>query len=257
MRNPRVTPLLVAALAGAGAWWAGSHRANDASPTGANAVSVTARQGAAAIAGARAESRRIVEFLETPAHFSAAPATLAELTPDAAALTAEIAELQMLAADSGLELQTRQWAALATATLKIQAIRQAFEATIATAAPLAEGRFRVEIPAYAAAGDALRARFQAELREQLGEANAAEVLQQIGARLEGRFAGFGVSVQTLDIVVDRSGGGGDVVTRTVNYWNGVAGGERLTTRRETHFPDREDPTGELWRPLLALVGSRS
>ncbi len=169
----------------------------------------------------------------------------------------ETIALQRLAAGSELELNAHQWSAFAAATLKVQAIRQAYEASIATATLVSPGRYRVDVPTYAAAGDALRAQFQAELREQLGEANAAEVLAQIGARLEGHFGGFGVSVQSLDIATDPAGGADGVVTRTTKYWNSVEGREQLTTRRETHFPGREDPTGELWRPFLALVGARS
>lgn len=179
------------------------------------------------------------------------------LSPDDEALMTEAIALQRLATGTDLELNTQQWSALAAATLEIQAIRQEYEASIATATLVSPGRYRVEVPVYAAAGDALRTKFHAELLEQLGEADAAEVLTQIGSRLEGHFGGFGVSVQSLDITTDPTGGADGVVTRTTKYWNSVEGREQLTTRRETFFPGREDPTGELWRPFLALVGARS
>jgi hypothetical protein len=199
---------------------------------------------------------RVVAFLASEPQTRVIASMPIALAPDAAALTAETIVLQLLAGDSELELNARQWTALATATLKIQAIRQAYEASIANVTPLESGRYRVEIPAYAAAGDALREKFHAELQEQLGAANAAEVMAQIGHRLEGHFAGFGVSVQTLDIALDQMGSRDAVITRTVKYWNSIDGQDRLTTRRETHFPGRDDPTGETWRPLLALVGAR-
>ena len=44
------------------------------------------------------------------------------------------------------------------------------------------------------------------------------------------------------------------VERTARYWNSIDGAERVTTRREVHFPATEDPTGETWGALLALVG---
>jgi hypothetical protein len=116
------------------------------------------------------------------------------------------------------------------------------------------GGCRVEIPAYAAAGDALRARFEAGLREKLGPACAAEVLARIGRKLEGYFGGFGVCVQTLDFAADARDGEHEwAVTRTVQYWNSVEGGESLSTRRETLLPGREDPAGMSWAPLLSLV----
>lgn len=202
----------------------------------------------------------VVEFLQPARATSPAMAARpphAELSADAARLTAEIAALQLLAQDSDLELASRQWAVLAEVTQEIQAVRQAYEATLATTAVVAPGRFRMEIPAYAAAGDALRARFHALLGERLGEANAAEVLARIGTRLEGHFAGFGVSVQALEITGDPREAGAEVaVTRTVRYWNSVEGGDQLTTRRETHFPRREDPASEHWGPLLSALATQ-
>lgn len=183
--------------------------------------------------------------------------TPAELPADAAALTVEAAELQLLAQGSGLTLDPQQWAALAAVTLDIQAVRLAYEATIATCTVLGPGRYRAEIPVYAAAGDALRARFQAELNDQLGAGAAAEILAQMGARLEGRFGGFGVSVQTLDIAGDPWAASSDwVLTRTAKFWNSVEGENRLTTRCETFMPGREDPSGDHWGPLLSVLSQR-
>ena len=177
-----------------------------------------------------------------------------QLSSDAAALVVEMCDLQLLALDTHLDLNSRQWSAFAAVVLRNQSVRQNYEAQIATSRLIAPGQYRVEIPAYASAGDLLRKKFNAELRTELGEATAAEVLANLGARLEGRFAGFGVSVQTLDITGNPSESLGDVqVTRTVTYWNSVDGGDRLTTRRETHFPAFEDPTGDSWIALLAMV----
>jgi hypothetical protein len=192
---------------------------------------------------------RTVEFL-VPERRTAATTVPATLTPESAALLNETAALQLLAQDTELEFSARQWQALAVATTKIQAIRQAYEASIATATQTEAGRYRIEIPTYAAAGDALREKLHEELRAQLGEANATDVLAQLGRKLEGHFGGFGVSVQTLDISPSATDW---AVTRTVKFWNSVDGQDRLTTRRETHFPGAEDTTGELWRPFLSLV----
>jgi hypothetical protein len=177
-----------------------------------------------------------------------------ELGDDASALVGETVALQMLAGDDGLQLEPEQWSAFAAVTLETQAVRQAFEATIATAVPRETGGCRVEIPIYAAAGDALRARFEGRLREKLGEACAAEILRKLGRRLDAYFGGFGVSVQTLDFALDPHERTGDwTITRTVRYWNSVEGGDTLSTRRETLFPGREDPTGVNWAPLLSVV----
>lgn len=247
MLKRRATPLLLIALVGVGGWTLWRQAGSEPHST-------------TPVLAARWEKRpkpgaplpRIVEFLTPERYAAAATKAPAVLSPDAAALTNETIALQLLAADTELELNARQWTALATATLKIQAIRQAYEASIARITAQAPGQTRMEIPTYAVAGDALREEFHAELRAQLGEANAAEVLAQLGRKLEGHFGGFGVSVQTIDIASDPARGG-DVITRTVQYWNSVEGQNRLTTRRETHFPDRDDPTGETWRPLLALI----
>ena len=63
-----------------------------------------------------------------------------------------------------------------------------------------------------------------------------------------------MSVQTLDVTANRGGALDDMeVTRTVTYWNSVEGSDRPTTRREVHFPAIEDPTGDRWSALLAMV----
>lgn len=200
----------------------------------------------------RAETERVVHFWSEPAREvrtgDDVDAPAREVAANDRALVGEMAALQALAQGSELELAPRQWAALAAATLHIQAVRQAYEATLATVTKSAPGRYRVDVPAYPAAGDALRAKFHAELRAQLGEDATAEVLTHLGRALEGHFAGFGVSVQTLEFA-------GGEVTRTVRFWNAVDGHERLTTRRETHFPALEDPTGELWSPYMARVAA--
>lgn len=194
----------------------------------------------APVGSARATAR-------TPVAFGAA----------AAALIAEQASLEALAKEADVELSPRQWQALARATLHIQQVRQAYEATIATVMRSEDGRCRVEIPAYPDAGDALRATFREELEAELGAGTAAEVQGALGRALEGRFAGFGVSVQTLEFVAENPPAeNGYEVTRTVRYWNAVEGGDRLVTRRETHFPRLEDPAGDQWGPFLALLRPR-
>ncbi len=171
-------------------------------------------------------------------------------------LVAEMCDLQLMAQGTDLALDSSQWSALAAVVLRTEAVRHAFEAQIATSKVIAPGRYRLEIPAYATAGDVLREQFAVELCAQLGEPVAMDVIAKLGDRLEGRFAGFGVGVQTLDIVAPPGGEPNDVqVMQTATYWNSVEGGDRVTTRREIHFPGLEDPTGDTWGALLAMVNA--
>ncbi len=177
------------------------------------------------------------------------------LSVDAASLLAEEVELRQLTAVE-LPLSDEQWAEFAALTLHYQAVRQAFEATIARLSPAPGGGYRLEIPAYPNAGDALRTRFQTELGERLGSVAATAIDAQLGDRLEGRFAGFGLAVQTLDFTPAPDGAEADyAVTRTITFWNRTAPLDRPTTRRETHFPGREDPTGHAWGPLLSVLAT--
>jgi hypothetical protein len=206
---------------------------------------------------------RIVSF-ETPDASDIAPQVTAERTGEArveqlsaaeSVLFSTVCDLRLLAADTELDLTTKQWSVLAEIVVQAQAVRHAYEAQIAVAKETAPGRYRVEIPAYAVAGDELRRRFLTDLQTGLGAEAATEVMEKLGRRLEGRFAGFGVGVQTLEITGDPANAPADVqVARTARYWNSAEGTERVTTRREVHFPGAEDPTGESWSALLALVG---
>ena len=268
MRPLRVSiPLLaICAIGGCGvSQWTGILRSPSGEVAGEAVVSpfaVAVPVPAQAPARVAPRSGDVVQFFApeiTPSTPSAPARPPAALSAEGTALVAEVSALQLLAPEAELDLSARQWSALAEITLQIQAIRQAYEASIATATATEPGRFRVEIPAYAAAGDALRAKFHDALREQLGEANATEILDRLGARLEGHFGGFGVSVQTLDITAASAPGvvADYAVTRTVQFWNSIEGQARLTTRRETHFPAQDDPTGETWQPFLALITARS
>ncbi len=186
---------------------------------------------------------------------SGKPAPLV-LTEEESGLLAATCELQLMAEGTALELTGGQWTALAKVALEVQAIRHNYEAQIATATKVTPGHYRVEVPVYAQTGDALRERFQTNLRAALGEPAAAAVIERLGARLEGYFAGFGVSVQTIEIAGGARGARADYeVTRTVQYWDSVAGRDELTTRRETHVPAWEDPAGERWGALLARIES--
>ncbi|ATC62622.1 hypothetical protein CMV30_00795 [Nibricoccus aquaticus] len=141
-------------------------------------------------------------------------------------------------------------------TLTTQAVRHAYEAEIAVAAVSEDGRGRLEIPEYVDAGAALRTEFYAALLKELGESAAMEVVRKLSERLEGRFAGFGAAVQTLDFsagdVIDAVSGTEieGSVTRTVVFWNES---DATRTRRETIFPQLEDPEGAQWGALLARV----
>ena len=198
------------------------------------------------------ERLRRIESRMTPARVTS------RLSDDDAALVAEVGALQLLAQGTGLELESAQWSALAAATLDTQAVRQAFEAEIATTTQLGPQRYRMEIPGYAAAGAALRAKFYARLGAELGEGIAADIADKFGSALEGYLGAFGVSLQTLEIVGDPRAGMADVeVTRTVTYWSRTEAGERVVTRRETHLPAWEDPEGLKWGAMLAVAAGAS
>lgn len=257
MSKPRVAAVLLLAGAIVGwvtkvAWERGVERSNEVEQVGVDRAVETTGRAEMTPAG------RVVHFwaaepVATEA-WVAKPAQ--ELGAEGTGVVAEIVALQALARDTELELSPRQWTAFAAATAHIQAVRQAYEASIARVAAREPGRFQMEVPAYPAAGDALRAKLHAELREQVGENTAAEILAQMGRALEGHFAGFGVGVQTLEFAGAPGGAANDYrVTRTVRFWNAVEGSERLTTRRETHFPKAEDPSGETWGPFLAALSA--
>lgn len=182
--------------------------------------------------------------------------TVEALSADASMLVATMCDLQLMAAGSDLPLGEKDWPVLADVVMRNQAIQHTYEAQIATVRAVAPGRYRAEIPAYADAGEELRERFAADLRAELGEPAAGVVLAKLGARLEARFAGFGLSVQTLDITVDPAGGLDDVqIARVATYWDSVDGRNRLSTRREIYFPKQEDLTGDNWAALLAKVSA--
>ena len=253
MRKPRTnilllaTVLIVVGLIGR-AWLAGAPAS----------VSKAAVIGAAKPAPAVAvKSNDEAAITTMPATDSFAP-RLEQLSGDASVLVVAMCDLQLMAGDTGLSLDSVQWSALAAVVVRTQTIRHNYEAQIATLKAIAPGKCRVEIPMYTRAGDVLRRQFTAELRAGLGEATATEVLAKIGERLEASFAGFGVSVQTLDITGNPATELGDVqIAQTTSYWNSGEGSDRLKTRHEIHFPAVEDPTGDSCDALLAMVGEAS
>lgn len=247
--NLRSSILLLAVLLGVAAW-SGRHwfRVPDVT------ASENAPKGVALLA-----TDRVVNF-ETIPETDAEPVVVpgkrpaAELSPEESVLFTTLCDLHLLAGETELDFTTKQWSRLAEIVVQTQAVRHHYEATIAVATETAPGRYRLEIPAYTAAGDELRRRFLADLEAGLGPEAAAEVTQKLGRQLEGRFAGFGVGTQTLDITGNPALKPADVqVARTARYWNSVDGNDRVTTRREVTFPASEDPTGENWNALLALV----
>jgi hypothetical protein len=154
-------------------------------------------------------------------------------------------------------LTEEQWRLFAGVTLHMQAVRQAFEATLALPTLHAGGRYRLDIPAYPDAGSALKARLHYELINAVGPQPAAEIIARLGGLLEAQFGGFGVGVQTLDFTA-YAGESEDeyVVTRTVKKWEYANGLERVSTRRETFFPGIEDPTGHTWGPFLSVLAAK-
>jgi len=192
-------------------------------------------------------------FAENSDAFSSARPVMT-LAREDAALFGVACDLQLMAEGTNLQLSGRQWTALATVVAELQAVRRNYEAGIAQVREVAPGRYRLEIPAYPEAGDELRRRFHAELQTALGAEVAAELNAKLGSRLEGHFAGFGVGNQTLEIVGDPLHAPEAVqVERVARYWNSREGGDRVTTRREVNLPAIEDPVGESWPALLALV----
>lgn len=176
------------------------------------------------------------------------------LSATAAAVVAEASALQQLVGSAEAQLDATEWTAFAEVSAEFQAVRQAYEATIAAPSVVDHGRYRVEVPMYSDAGDALRTRFYEQLREKLGEGAMSRVVRTMGPALEGYFGGFGVGVQTLEFAADPTGAESEyAVTRTLTYWNEA--GERLTSRRETYFPGIEDPSGERWGPFLSVLAS--
>lgn len=178
----------------------------------------------------------------------------ATVSEDDAAVVGEVAELQMMATGMELTLTPEQWSAFAEVSLETQAVRLNYEAEIATRRTSSGGGVELDIPMYADAGDALRQRFEARLGERLGVDTTAEILSTIGTKLEGHFAGFGVAAQTLVIRGDPRSADCEVI-RTASYWNAAEGGAQLSSRRETHLPAWEDPSGVRWAALLARAGT--
>lgn len=253
MRNLRpntflLVALLVAAVGFHGrAGWIGETAAT--APSGA-ARTEAAPQGVATLSKPAASVQPTpvgeVAVTDTPVH---------DLSADANVLVATMCDLQLLAAGTDLELDSGQWSALAEVVVRTQAIRRTYEAKIARVEMIAPECYRAEIPVYAQVGEALREQFTSELRDELGAPMADEVLTKLGDRLEGRFAGFGLGVQILDITGDPTGDLREVrIARTAAYWNsGNARGD-LSYRREMHFPAWEDPTGDSWGMWLAILG---
>lgn len=178
-------------------------------------------------------------------------ASVAELTPESAAALAEQVTLRQLAHGTDLQLSDTHWAELAAIVARHQAIRHAHEANVATVISLPDGRQQVEVPAYGDFGELLRAQLFDEVAQRLGTDAADQVDAHLGDALEGYFAGFGISAQTLEFS-NTPAPGDQLVTRTIAY-SAPGDGDRLRTRREVHLPAAEDPSGIRWAPMLALL----
>ncbi len=172
----------------------------------------------------------------------AAAMEVVEATEEENAVLAETIELQQMADGTGLELAPEQWAALAEVTRRMQVWRGVVEAEIGAVQVIAPGRWRMDVPGYVETGAGMRARFFGEIDHVLGSSVAAEVIDKLGPAFEGYFAGFGVSLQTLDISGDERGSEVEwQVTRTIAYSKDVTSGDQVTVRRETYFAGHEDP----------------
>lgn len=218
------------------------------------------RKMAAHLASVVVPAERIVRF-ETPGAADEAPVVdadadgrVAELPASERAQFATLCDLHLMAGETELDLTTKQWAAFAVAVMQAQAVRHHYEAQIASVREIAPGRCRVEIPPYAAAGDELRRQFAADLETAVGHAAATEIMDKLGRKLDDRFAGFGIGTQTLEITGDPTRSPADVqIASTAKFWNSIDGPDWTKTRKEVVFPDAEDPTGETWSALLAIV----
>ena len=178
------------------------------------------------------------------------PAAVRPLAADSSAALAEQITLRQLAHGRDLALGEEAWAELAAVVARHQAIRHAHEASLATVMSQPHGGFVIEVPAYGDVGELLRAQLYAEVAQRLGGAAADQVLLHLGDALEGYFAGFGVSAQTLEVPTVEAFGE-HFVTRTIAYSSDDD--DRIRTRREMHLPGAEDPTGQRWSPFLALL----
>lgn len=256
VRKPRSSTLLLAAAVGVagllGVAWMSQPSAKAGHPT---RVSANAR--------AVVSADRIVHF-ETAAEPDTAPSTVAldvttpraveQLSSGEAAQFATLCDLHLMAGETELDLTTKQWDAFAVVVMQAQAVRHHYEAQIATVREIAPGRHRVEIPPYAAAGDELRRQFAADLETAVGLAAATEIMDKLGRKLDDRFAGFGIGMQTLEITGDPARSPADVqIARTAKFWNSIDGPDWTKTQKEVHIPGAEDPTGETWNALLAIV----
>ncbi len=253
VRNLRSSILLLAAVIGAAGFfgWAGLGRRTDAgaSQAPAHAATVIPADRTVQFESAEEGERAPVANVDEPRE-----RRVEQLSATESALFTALCDLHLLAGETELDLTTKQWSRLAEIVVQTQAVRHHYEARIAIAKETAPGRYRLEIPAYAVAGDELRREFLANLESGLGKEGAAEVAEKLGRQLEARFAGFGVSTQTLEITGNPRAQPTEVqVARTAHYWNSVDDNERMTTRRDVIFPASEDPTGENWSALLALV----
>lgn len=207
-------------------------------------------EGRASVAGGGREKVRAVER-ETRDRGERERDSLAvevvEATAEENALVAEMVALRQMAAGTGLELAAEEWLGLAEVTRRMQVVRNEVEAEIGAVSVVAPGRWRMDVPGYVETGAAMRARFFGEIGEVLGAALAVEVIDKLGPAFEGYFAGFGVSLQTLDIL---SGENEWRVTRTVAYSKDANGAENLAVRRETFFAGRD----VAWVGKLAAEG---
>lgn len=226
------------------------------------AVNVGSRAPVAAKARAALPADRIVHFetsddseaAPTAAIGENAPRAIEQLSSSEAAQFATLCDLHLMAGEAELDLTTKQWDALAVVVMQAQAVRHHYEARIATMREIAPGRYRLDIPPYAAAGDELRRQFAADLETAVGRAAATEIMDKLGRKLDDRFAGFGIGTQTLEITGDPTHSPADVqIARTAKFWNSIDGPDWTKTRKEVVFPDAEDPTGETWSALLAIV----
>jgi hypothetical protein len=88
-----------------------------------------------------------------PGEVACALHPIAQVVGASAALLAEQIALQHLLDDAAVELSPEEWAAVAGVTSHIQAVRQAYEASIAEVTEAEPGRYSLLVPPYPDAGN--------------------------------------------------------------------------------------------------------
>lgn len=212
--------------------------------------------------GAAVPTQRSGERLESPADRQLptlvpgrpAAGPVATLGEDSSALLAEMIALRQLGEAAHLSLPDEHWAVIARVTAHLQAVRLAYEASIATLVDVKPGYYRLDVPPYARVGADLRAQLQTELRIRLGTHVADYLQQRMATQLDRHFAGFGVRPQTFEFRADVQGQENEYsVTRREWSLPSQPAERPALYRTDAYLPGFEDPSGFVWGPFLTKI----